>query len=162
MTALEHKDTDRVPIAVGFGVQSPEITRLQQYLKLDDPAQVWGWLFNFSDIGYCYESSDFIGPQNRGDAFNHTKPKRTDMFGIGTEAVSYGEGIDKGFYYEYTVSPLADMETIEELDAYTWPTTDWFDFSHTRERVLQASQGGTKAVQLSSPPSAQFMNHPGR
>ncbi len=73
---------------------------------------------------------------------------RKNVFGIGEKQCPYGEGENASFYYEFCEHPLANMETVEELEAYPWPKIEWFDFSHTREKLERASQGGTKAVEI--------------
>ncbi len=38
-------------------------------------------------------------------------------------------------YNEIAVSPLADAESVEDIETYPWPTADWFDFSHLKEEI---------------------------
>ncbi len=50
----------------------------------------------------------------------------TDMYGCRFKDMAYGAGI----YEECVSHPLADFDTVEEIEAqYTWPTADWFDYS---------------------------------
>ncbi|MFN2202266.1 MAG: uroporphyrinogen decarboxylase family protein [Caldilineaceae bacterium] len=44
-------------------------------------------------------------------------------------------GVDRiGDYYGQPYShPLAGVETMEEIESYSWPSPDWFDFSHLRQ-----------------------------
>ncbi len=64
-----------------------------------------------------------------------------------TATFSYGNGR----YRECIHSPLAEYETIEEIEAnYTWPTTDWFDYSvlpsklRGRKRNYPVQGGGSE------------------
>ncbi len=51
-----------------------------------------------------------------------------DVWGVKYEPKSYADG--SGVYPEMCYNPLADLETIEEIEAnYTFPQADWFDFS---------------------------------
>lgn len=48
-----------------------------------------------------------------------------DMWGCRYENVDYGGGT----YAECVEHPLAQYQTVEEIEAnYTWPTADWFDY----------------------------------
>jgi uroporphyrinogen decarboxylase len=49
-----------------------------------------------------------------------------DMYGRRHEDIDYGSGS----YAECVYHPLAEYQTIEEIEQhYTWPTADWFDYS---------------------------------
>ena len=37
-----------------------------------------------------------------------------------------------GAYNEQIHWPLAAARSVDDLDAYIWPQTDWFDYSHMR------------------------------
>ena len=53
--------------------------------------------------------------------------KGRDMWGLTYRPVDYGSGV----YEECASHPLAAFTTVDEIDAeYTWPSADWFDFSH--------------------------------
>jgi len=51
-----------------------------------------------------------------------------DYWGIRTTKVSYGAGT----YDEISHYPLSDAQTITDLEPYTWPSADWFDYSDMR------------------------------
>jgi uroporphyrinogen decarboxylase len=55
-----------------------------------------------------------------------------DVWGIRFEQIEYGTGQ----YSESVSSPLAQYETVEEIEAnYRWPNPDWWDYSHLPEDV---------------------------
>lgn len=55
-----------------------------------------------------------------------------DVFGIEYRLIGYGTGA----YNERVGSPLADFQSVEEIDAsYTWPNPDWWDYSHLGEEM---------------------------
>ena len=59
-------------------------------------------------------------------------PRGADWYGNGFEAVDYGNGV----YYECVQHPLAQYQSIAEVEAnYTWPTADLFDYSVVRDQV---------------------------
>lgn len=54
-------------------------------------------------------------------------PEGEDAFGLKYRMVDYGTGA----YNEVVNAPLAQYETVEEIEAnYTWPNPDWWDYSH--------------------------------
>jgi len=55
-----------------------------------------------------------------------------NIFGIRTRPVDYGTGV----YNEVTNAPLAHYKSVEEIQAnYTWPSPDWWDYSHLPEAI---------------------------
>jgi uroporphyrinogen decarboxylase len=63
-----------------------------------------------------------VGPRYVGPAI----PEDSDVFGIRHRPVGYGTGV----YQEAISSPLAEYETVEQIErAYTWPDPDWWDYS---------------------------------
>ena len=64
-----------------------------------------------------------------------------DFWGMRTRSVSH-EG---GAYAEHYFSPLAAAETIDDLNKYTWPTANWFDYSGMKAKAQEEAK--TKAVQ---------------
>ncbi len=59
-------------------------------------------------------------------------PPDTSPLGISTRAIDYGAGV----YNEFAPGPLAGFNSIDEIEAnFTWPSPDWFDYSHLAEEV---------------------------
>lgn len=147
LAALDHKPTDRVPIAPGFMINGPAIVQLQKKLGFDTPMEVYGWYLSYCDMISEFSPCTYVGPSYRtwGD---YTSPEKINHWGVGEKQSFYGTGENMGFYYEYSHFPLADVETVEEVEAYEWPKIEWFDFSCAREKLQQASWGGTKAVEI--------------
>jgi len=66
-----------------------------------------------------------------------------DMHGCRYEDVDYGTGV----YPECVYHPLAGYNSVEEIERnYTWPSTDWFDYSvlppQIKGREMYPIQGG--------------------
>ncbi|MBS3764829.1 MAG: uroporphyrinogen-III decarboxylase-like protein [Planctomycetes bacterium] len=67
-----------------------------------------------------------IGPEYVGPSLPDVpKDETVDFWGIRRKQVEYEDGV----YNEQSLNPLAEAQTTEDLDAYRWPTTDWFDYS---------------------------------
>jgi uroporphyrinogen decarboxylase len=55
-----------------------------------------------------------------------------DMYGRRRENVSYGTGVYEACVYH----PLAQYNSIKEIEEdYTWPTTDWFNYSSIPDQI---------------------------
>lgn len=69
-----------------------------------------------------------VGPKYVGPEL----PEDTDIHGVKYRWVDYGTGR----YHEDIEHPLALYNSVEEIEAnYTWPSIDWYDFSHIPEQV---------------------------
>ena len=124
--ALEHRETDRVPIAmVCSGLNPPAREALETYLREHRGTSVDEYLAPLLDIRTV--SPEYVGPP---------LVPGTDIWGVRRKAVSYGAGS----YNEIDHYPLADVADASGLDAHRWPTADWFDTSVLPARVdaLQA------------------------
>ncbi len=90
----------------------------------------------------------YMGCQNAGEMFDQLHIDRTagvgprymgppikpggNMYGCRYENVRYEGGI----YSECVGHPLADYETVEEIERnYTWPSPDWFDYSDIPKQI---------------------------
>jgi uroporphyrinogen decarboxylase len=124
--ALEHQETDRIPIAmVCSGINPPAWCELEVYLQRERGIDVQTYLDSFIDIRSV--EPGYAGPP---------LAPGEDIWGIRRKAVSYGEGS----YDEIVHYPLANAQTVSDLDAHRWSSTDWFDYTTLPDRiaVLQA------------------------
>jgi len=122
--ALEHRPTDRIPIAmVCSGINRPAYDVLQAYLQQERGLTVEQYLHPLIDI--LSVDAPYMGPP---------LPKRQDIWGVVRRPVSYGSGN----YDEIEYYPLAEARSVAELDRYRWPTTAWFDYEALRRRIVQA------------------------
>jgi uroporphyrinogen decarboxylase len=114
--ALEHRETDRIPIAmVCSGINPPAYIELSDYLQEYRGLSVEQYLHPIIDIQQV--GAKYVGPA--------LSPSQ-DIWGVVRRPVSYGAGC----YEEIESYPLADVESIDDLYGYKWPTTDWFDYSN--------------------------------
>jgi uroporphyrinogen decarboxylase len=118
LAVLERRSPDRVPMDYWGTSETTQI--LMAHLQVDTPFEMYqklriDWLVT-------------VGPRYAGPPLD---PDR-DMYGCRHRDVDYGTGI----YSECVEHPLAQYETVEEIEAhYTWPTADWFDYSAIPSQV---------------------------
>jgi uroporphyrinogen decarboxylase len=76
-----------------------------------------------------------IGPQYIGPALPATPADESvDFWGIRRRWVHHAGGkYDEQYFY-----PLASAQSIDDLDAYPWPSADWFDYSQMRAQAVAA------------------------
>ena len=72
-----------------------------------------------------------IGPAYIGPELKKEDDYFENEWGFGYSRQVY----DSGEYYEQTVYPLSDAETIEDLRAYQWPDPDWYDYVTIKEQA---------------------------
>lgn len=103
--------------------------------------EVWDKLFlNFSttDRIEIYNRMGIDGiiavsPRYIGPALPVVNGIRYNEWGMGYRVQEYGAGT----YDEQVVYPLAEAETINDLEAYSWPSADWYDYSIIPEIIAQ-------------------------
>ena len=116
MAAINHEPTDRIPLDY-WGVW--EIT--EKLMKT----------FNVTDM---VGLSKNLGIDKIMGLYPQMKPSdRKGMWDIEMKQVPLSNGA--GYYEEVVSHPLANYETIDEIEAnYVWPTTDMVDYSTIREQ----------------------------
>jgi len=121
--ALQHRTTDRIPIAmVCSGINRPARDALQAYLRRERDVSVEEYLLPLIDIMS-------VEPAYTGPPLS----ERQDIWGVVRRPVSYGSGS----YDEIEHYPLAEVHGIAELRDYPWPTSAWFDYDSLRRRIEQ-------------------------
>ncbi len=117
---LRREPTDRVPTDYWA---TPEATaKLVAHLGLDGPDGLYERLHIDRVIN--------VGPRYVGPEL----APRTDIFGCVHRTVEY----DTGEYSECVFNPLANYETVAEIEAnYEWPRSEWWDYSHISAQVDQ-------------------------
>ena len=118
--ALDHQQADRVPIdfwsTAGFDAKLQSALGLsrQQWLDLHDV-----------DLRYITGPS-YIGPELRP----LDGGLEQDIFGVGRRKIIVPTTDGQETYSEVAHSPLADADTVEQINDYDhWPSPDWFDYS---------------------------------
>ena len=134
--ALEHEETDRIPIAmVCSGINPPAYRELESYLQRERGISVTTYLNPLIDIRGV--GPEYVGPQLSSDE---------DIWGVRRKPVSYGSGS----YNEIDLYPLADAKTIDDLEKHRWPSTEWFDYSVLPERIAAAQADGEHCLLIAN------------
>ena len=141
MRALEHKSTPRAPFSLGFGVNLPAKLRLMEYLGHDCLRQTEDFLLAFDDIRRV--APRYIGPAER----ELTLPDgcTIDIWGVMRKPVTYTKD---GVYDEICYYPLAGASSAADLDAYEWPSPDWYDYATLPDIVRDINPNGKFAIML--------------
>jgi uroporphyrinogen decarboxylase len=136
LTALDHKTTDRVPLAmVCSGINPPAKAELDKFLKKERGISVDEYLRPLIDI-------TGIGPEYIGPSLE----ERTDIWGVCRAPVSYGSGA----YDEIEYYPLAGVGDVTELDAYPWPDPDMFEYSGIPAAVDRERAGADRCLMVAN------------
>lgn len=134
--ALEHQQTDRIPIAmVCAGINPPARSALEEYLRHERGVGVSTYLKPLIDIKGV--GPEYVGPPLSSDA---------DIWGVKRKPVSYGVGS----YNEIDFYPLADSKNIDDLKKHRWPRTDYFDYSVLPERIAAAQADGEHCLMIAN------------
>ena len=132
--ALEHQETDRIPIAmVCAGINPPAYRELEAYLGRERGLDAETYLNSFIDIWEV--APQYVGPQLGSGK---------DMWGVVRAPVSYGSGS----YDEIMVYPLADAATVGDLKSHRWPSTAYFDYAVLPERIETAQADGEHCLMV--------------
>lgn len=123
LTALAHREPDRVPI--GFEAHEGVQKRLMQHYGVDSRKALFAkmGIDGFSIFMESYVYPQYIGPEPTVLA-DGTK---CDFFGID---------------YHQRHLPLAFAQTASDLDRYRWPSADWFRYDGVAERCRQIKADG--------------------
>jgi len=114
-------------------------TRLCNYYKLTSKES----LLDFLDIDFRYiNGPKFIGP----NLTTHSDGSEDDIWGVPRKKVYYGQGEHRGFYKTVVKNPLANANSIDDVESYKhWPDPDWLDYSiiekqcdliHKKKRIV--------------------------
>jgi uroporphyrinogen decarboxylase len=132
LSALQHRQPDRVPFSWGFG-PTPEMTHdLEAYLGREGLS--WSRLRAATE-DVLPVSPRYIGPPLQGGK---------DIWGIERRPVAYA----RGHYDEIKVYPLAGLATPGEVSAYPWPDPEAYDYDGLRAQVLATDSEGSRARKL--------------
>jgi uroporphyrinogen decarboxylase len=134
--ALEHQETDRIPIAmVCSGINPPARRALDAYLRRERGIDVQAFLDGFIDVRQVGPA--YVGPR---------LAPGEDVWGVRRAAISYGEGS----YDEIVTYPLAEAQDAGDLRRHRWPSVDWFDYSVLPARIAAAQADGEHCLMVSN------------
>lgn len=99
-----------------------------------------------------------------GDDFRHVSPEydgpELKTFDDGSREGIWGErykniSFDGGTYPEASYLPFADVEDVEELEDYRFPTPDWYDYGNVKEDCEKYSD---YVIEIEGAGTPDFMN----
>ena len=134
--ALNHQETDRIPIAmVCSGINAPADQAFDALLQRQHGIDLQSFLSQVIDVRAV--EPRYIGPP---------LPPNTDIWGVRRKNVSYGAA----GYDEIAEYPLKDAQSITDLETYPWPTTDWFDYDSLNQSIAVANIDGEHCLMVSN------------
>jgi uroporphyrinogen decarboxylase len=135
--ALEHQETDHIPIAmVCSGINPPARGHLDAYLRRERGTDLHTYLDALLDVRS-------VGPAYAGPPLG----PREDVWGVHRRRVDNPAG---GWYDEIDVYPLAGVASPADLDGHRWPSTDWYDYETLPARIAAANADGEHCLMVSN------------
>ncbi len=115
LAAIRHQPVDRLPTDMWATLEVYD--KLYAHLGVDNTIELYDRLGIDGIMGI---SPPYIGPELRiGPDYQE------DEWGCGYRPQAYATGV----YLEQVHYPLAYAETIADLQAYRWPSPDWYDYA---------------------------------
>jgi uroporphyrinogen decarboxylase len=112
LAVLNHETPDRVP--TDYWATDEASRKLMDHLGCAAIEEVYQQLHIDAPVT--------VAPRYAGPPI----PDDGDVHGVRYRKVHY----DGGVYLETSYSPLADCDSVDEIEAgYTWPSADWYDYS---------------------------------
>jgi len=104
LAALDHQETDRIPIAmVCGGINPPAMQAVDEFLRENRGMDAQSYIDSFLDVAEVWVTGEF--------------GQELDMWGVVRKEVSYGEGS----YSEIVHFPLREKQTLREIRQYAFP-----------------------------------------
>ena len=104
LAALDHQETDRIPIAmVCGGINPPAMQALNEFLQINRGIDAQTYINSFLDVTEVWVTGDFN--------------QELDMWGVARKEISYGAGS----YSEIVHHPLSEMLTLQEIRQHAFP-----------------------------------------
>ena len=114
LAAINHIEPDRIPLDIW--ALPPVTTNLRAHFGVDNDEDVWQAL----DIDLRSVWPAYIGPPL--ETFNDGS--YLDWWGVRKKKI--------GPFEDAITAPLAEAQTPADVEAYTWPDPDWFDYEGMR------------------------------
>ena len=128
MAAVEHQAPD--VLAVGFKATDDVLAKLKEHFGVDDMKGILASLpvDTYGTFNNCYNGIEPIyvgGPKKV--LYPNSYPDGTwdSIYGYKRRWVPFAGGRND----EVVTRPLAEAQTVEDLDKHEWPRADWFDYS---------------------------------
>ncbi|MCC6681941.1 MAG: hypothetical protein IT445_13660 [Phycisphaeraceae bacterium] len=142
MAALDHRVPDRPPLNY-YG--TPETDRkLLAHLGLDSREA----LLRHLGADMRYVGAKYVGPSQFCGAMGYNTASGTDMWGVGWKPVSN----DYCTYYEIVHHPLAEAQSMRDIEAHAWPRQDWLSVDHFKQQIDAFNEDQRYAIVFSAGP----------
>lgn len=165
MDALEHREPDRIPFDLGAaavtGINIRALRNLKEYLGIQSESHVQDEITQLADfdpamaaifktdVGTAKPRPPVIAPLRKAPYRDGDYFKLTDEFGIGWQMPVQG-----GLYYDQYHHPLANAETIRDIETYPWPDPlapeRFADIEAQVHQVIDVEQKGCFIERMSS------------
>lgn len=123
LAVLKREQPDRMPM--DYWATEEATQKLMAYLDCGDQ---WEMFEKLHIDGVVAVNPEYVGPPLAPAA---------DMFGCRFKHVGY----ETGAYSECSYHPLAQYDSVEEIEShYTWPTADWFNYSTLSSQIKGKEQ----------------------
>ena len=135
VSAIAHRRPDRLPIDY---IATPEFdAALKKHLAINDDEL----LLRELGVDIRRVGPRWCGPADMTGAAGVAATGR-DFLGVVWKAVAN----EFGTYNEIAHHPLAHAQTVKEIEEYSWPQLDWFDFSHLKDDIARINQDQRYAI----------------
>ena len=119
LAAINHQPVDRIP--TDYWAVDEITNKLMKHLGVKSEIEL------FDALGI--DGIPVVHPTYTGPELVRTAEKSEDIWGVRYKHITYADGA--GVYGEVSHNPIAEFETIEEIEAnYKWPSADSFDYSN--------------------------------
>jgi uroporphyrinogen decarboxylase len=125
LAAFHHQPVDRIPTDIWATDEVWE--KLRTHFGVSANLEVYDCLDIDGIIGIAPPYTGPIRPAQDGIEYNE--------WGMGSRSQGYG----RGSYNEQVIYPLAQAETIADLEAYPWPSPDDYDYSALKELAARCA-----------------------
>ena len=127
LAAMDRQPVDRTPTDIWATAEVWQKLRAHFDTDTDTDIRTELQIDGMASVGPRYTGPE-LPPQPEGES--------VDFWGMRRRLTAH-EG---GAYNEQFHWPLAEARSIDDLDAYAWPQSDWFDYSHMRAEAQVARQ----------------------
>ena len=138
LAATERRRPDRPATSLRFMPEPLEAVRV--HLGLPGSNDALNDVLDELDIDLRWVGAPFIGPKERSTP---------TLFGEGIDF--WGVGFKKAqtqttAYYEFCHHPLAEAKTVDDIEAYDWPSLDWWDYDAVPEIIERVCRTDRRAI----------------
>ena len=138
LCACERRKADRPPTSLRFTADALE--RMRVHLILPESDNLINDVCDELNIDLRWLPLPFIGPEDRSAPSLFGEGK--DFWGV--EYVKVQTTSDS--YYEFARHPLAEAKSVAEVEAYEWPSLDWWDYSAVGELIERINSRDRRAI----------------